>query len=97
MAQLIYSRRALEDLERLETFLEEASGERESAGIDDIMRALDVLPAHPLLGRRVSGRYRELVISRGVSGYVALYVFEPALGLVRVLRIRHQREAGYLD
>lgn len=39
---------------------------------------------------------RELVISYGASGYVALYRVDSP-GLVRILRIRHQREAGYRD
>ena len=96
MAQLIYSDRALEDLERLDSFLEEAP-HGEGASLDDILRALDILSKHPLVGRRVTANYRELVISRGSSGYLALYVFDAARDLVRILRIRHQREAGYLD
>jgi plasmid stabilization system protein ParE len=38
---------------------------------------------------------RELVISHGESGYVALYEHAPAEDLVRIVAIRHQREAGY--
>jgi plasmid stabilization system protein ParE len=38
---------------------------------------------------------RELVISRGRTGYVALYSFEEDQDAVLVLAIRHQREAGY--
>jgi hypothetical protein len=38
---------------------------------------------------------RELVISFGKSGYVALYRFIAHLGVVRVLAIRHQRELDY--
>ena len=96
MARLIYSDRALEDLERLAAFLEQVS-EDGGASLDDILRALDMVSAHPLVGRRVTATYRELVISRGSSGYLALYVFDAARGLVRVLRIRHQRESGYMD
>jgi len=33
--------------------------------------------------------------SSSATGHVALYRFEPERDLVRVLRIRHQREAGY--
>jgi hypothetical protein len=40
---------------------------------------------------------RELVISHGESGYIALYEHAPAEDLVRVVAIRHQREAGYRD
>jgi hypothetical protein len=38
---------------------------------------------------------RELVISYGKSGYVALYEYSAGEGLLRVAAIRHQREAGY--
>jgi hypothetical protein len=38
---------------------------------------------------------RELVISYGRTGYVALYDYSPARDRVRVLAIRHQRELDY--
>jgi hypothetical protein len=38
---------------------------------------------------------RELVISFGDSGYIALYRYEPATDTVYVLVFRHQKEAGY--
>jgi hypothetical protein len=38
---------------------------------------------------------RELVISYGASGYVALYQHSPLEGIVRIAAVRHQREAGY--
>jgi hypothetical protein len=37
------------------------------------------------------------VISWGATGYLALYTFDAGLGVVRILRIRHQREAGYQE
>jgi len=40
---------------------------------------------------------RELIISRGHSGYVALYSYEEEEDAVLILSVRHQREAGYLD
>jgi plasmid stabilization system protein ParE len=52
-------------------------------------------PSNSSLGRRVEREIRELVISFGKSGYVALYKFIPHLELVRVLAIRHQRELDY--
>jgi mRNA-degrading endonuclease RelE of RelBE toxin-antitoxin system len=38
---------------------------------------------------------RELPISYGDAGYVALYRFDPDTDAVYVLAFRHQREAGY--
>ena len=48
-----------------------------------------------MIGRKVDDRYRELVISHGRSGYLALYRYDPSEDLVLVLAIRHQREQGY--
>jgi hypothetical protein len=38
---------------------------------------------------------RELVISRGRSGYIALYGVEPIEDVILVLAIRHQRDVGF--
>jgi hypothetical protein len=45
----------------------------------------------------VEGGRNELPISRGKTGYVALYRYNELLDTVFVLAIRHQREAGYSD
>ena len=50
-----------------------------------------------MIGRRVEQGCRELVISRGESGYVALYSYESREDTVLILAIRHQRETGYFD
>ena len=61
-----------------------------------IQSAVDNLVAHPLVGRRIEGDLRELIISHGHSGYVALYRFVISRDEVRILAIRHQREVGFL-
>ena len=38
---------------------------------------------------------RELVISRGKTGYVALYRYLSGQDVILVLAVRHQRELGY--
>jgi plasmid stabilization system protein ParE len=58
------------------------------------MVAVEALQLHPLIGRSVESACRELVISRGKSGYVALYRYDEVRDAVLVLAIRHQREAG---
>ncbi len=65
---------------------------------ESIRGSLSMLAAHPELGRRLGGRstLRELVISFGKTGYLALYEFSAGEGLIRVVAIRHQREAGYV-
>jgi plasmid stabilization system protein ParE len=40
---------------------------------------------------------RELVISKGRTGYVALYRYLPEQDRVDILAIRHQRESGLVE
>lgn len=97
MAKLIYSGQALSDIERLTDFLaaNDPAAAAETVGL--IEEAVAVLRRHPLIGRPVEHELRELVISRGRTGYVALYSFEEKQEAVLIHAIRHQREAGYLD
>ena len=97
MAQIIYSDDAFADFERIVDFLLETSPEQAAEALHKIRSAIDILDAHPLMGRRVDAYIRELVISWGETGYLALYRFDAALEIVRILRIRHQREAGYTE
>lgn len=97
MAQIIYASRALDDLERLFRFIAEHDPEIAAESAAAISGAVDMLAAHPLAGRRVEGELRELVISYGKTGYVALYRFHAVADQVRVLSFRHQRELDYPD
>ncbi len=95
MAQLIYSLRALADLERLTDFLLEMEPAAALATTELIFEAVRLLENHPLIGRPAEYDMRELVISRGRTGYVALYSHVEEHDTVLVLAIRHQREVGY--
>jgi len=97
VAKVIYSGDALQDFERIVEFLIASSPDSAAAAVGRIRQAIEILSDHPVLGRRVDGLRRELVISRGASGYLALYRFDEGRDLVRILRSRHQREAGYRD
>jgi addiction module RelE/StbE family toxin len=97
MAQVIYSDEALADFEHIIEFLLETSSEMAMQTLVNIRSAVGILQAHPLIGRRVDGHIRELVISHGATGYLALYRFDTAFDVIRILRIRHQREAGYTN
>ena len=97
MAQVIYSAEALGDLERIIEFLLQTSPETAGAALEQIMSAVSILARHPQIGRRVDAERRELVIAYGATGYLALYRFDAGPDVVRILRIRHQREAGYRD
>ena len=95
MAQIVYSQNALANLARAFEFLLEHDQEAAIASAAAIREAVELLANHPMIGRRVAGELRELVISYGKTGYVALYRFIPARDLVRVLGVRHQRELDY--
>lgn len=95
MPTLLYVQDALTDLERLQDFITESDPLHAAGTMALIRDGLNVLRNHPLVGRIVHGPFRELVISRGKSGYVALYAYNEVADEVRVLAVRHQREAGY--
>ena len=95
MARLIYSARALDELERVTDFLVDTDPAAAAVTVDLIAEAVTILAHHPLIGRPAEHGLRELVISRGRTGYVALYSFETAQDCVLILAVRHQREAGY--
>ena len=97
MAKVIYSDEALVDLERIIEFLLESSPAAAAAALSQIRSAVTILEAHPRVGRRIDAHRRELVITYGAAGYLALYRHDVPLDVVRVLRVRHQREAGYRD
>ena len=88
---------AVEDLQRLFDFLTEqdlAAAERARAVIG---QAIEVLQIFPFSCRKASPEnpfLRELVISFGSGGYVALFEVEDA-ETVTVLAVRHQREDDY--
>ena len=95
MSTLLYSARAIDDMARLADFLAEDDPVEGLATGEIIAGGIKVLETHPLIGRSVEEGLRELVISRGRSGYLALYEYQPAMDRVVVVAIRHQREAGF--
>lgn len=95
MAVINYAPRASSDLQRLVDFLAESDPSAAAQTAELIVSAVEALQHHPLLGRPVESGFRELVISRGRSGYLALYRYDEVRDRVLVLTIRHQREAGY--
>jgi|SRR5213593_1921822 len=95
MTEIVYAPRALADIERLIDYLIEKEQTVAMATAEVIMDAITVLSEHPLIGRPVEEGLRDLVISRGRSGYLALYRFDLAKDRVLILSIRHQREGGY--
>ena len=96
MAQVVYATRAIENLERASEVLLAEDRSVALAAAEAVESAVNTLAAHPLVGRRVEEELRELIISFGATGYVALYRFVVQHDQVRVLALRPQREIGYL-
>lgn len=86
---------AAEDLERLADFLGGSAPDLVADTMDLIIDALDALSRHPNIGRPMPHGLRELVMSRGRTGYLALYSYDEHHDAVVVLAIRHQREDDY--
>jgi len=95
MPRLEYSPQAVEHADRLVGFLRESDPTVAEQTFGLIEAAVNTLRDHPLIGRPAENGLRELVISRGKSGYLALYLFDEHDDRVIILALRHQREADY--
>jgi addiction module RelE/StbE family toxin len=95
MTRWLISTDAANDLEQLVDFSHAQLSPYAETTIDLILNGLSLLAQHPEIGRKVEHHFRELIISRGKTGYIALYKYDEESDVVLVLAIRHQREAGY--
>jgi plasmid stabilization system protein ParE len=96
VATIVHSARSLTHLERAFELLRKENPEAAVSAAQAIRSAIDTLGTHPLLGRRIDGDIRELAISYGATGYIALYRFLVPQDEIRILAIRHQREIGFV-
>ncbi len=92
-----YTQAARDDLLRLYAFLLEIDHEAARNALAAIGKSVDMLKAFPFTCRKADPEnpfLRELLVSFGSSGYVALYEIEND-ATVTILAIRHQRETDY--
>jgi Plasmid stabilization system protein len=92
-----YTRAARDDLLRLYGFLLEQDMEAAKRAINVIDQSLELLRSFPFTCRKADPDnpfLRELLVSFGTSGYVALYEIEENR-TVTILAVRHQREDDY--
>jgi plasmid stabilization system protein ParE len=94
VAVLTYGDGAFEDLDRIADFFAEDSALAEST-VALIWAGIQMLADHPLIGRVVEYDFRELILSKGRTGYLVLYDYDEKDDSVVVCAIRHQRETGY--
>lgn len=92
-----YTLAAKEDLKRLFTFLAEQDLQAAKRARKTIAVSIQLLEQIPFTCRKVAPEnafLRELVISFGGAGYVALFEIENDT-TVTILAVRHQREEDY--
>jgi toxin ParE1/3/4 len=95
VSRIVLAPQVREDFDRIFDFLFEHAPEYASVRIQAIISAIDVLQTSPQIGRPAAFGQRELIISTGASGYLALYRYDPPTDTVRVLAVRSQRERDY--
>jgi plasmid stabilization system protein ParE len=96
MPRLIWSPRALYDVERVYHFLAEKNLDAAKRAAKAIRERVRVLARQPEIGRPVDEmepEYREWLIPFGESGYAVLYHYDGQTAVI--VAVRHQKEAGY--
>ena len=92
-----YTLEAKEDLKRLFTFLVEQDPQAAKHARKTIAASVQLLQQFPFTCRKAvpeNALLRELVISFGSAGYVALFEIEDK-ETVTIVAVRHQREDDY--
>ena len=88
---------AAKDLQRLFDFLAERDAKAAKHARTALAKGIEFLRAFPFSCRKASPEHpllRELIISFGANGYVALFEIEDSQ-TVTVLAVRHQREEDF--
>jgi plasmid stabilization system protein ParE len=92
-----YTRAARDNLLRLYGLLLEQDMDAAQRAMDVIDKSLELLQSFPFTCRKADPDnpfLRELLVSYGASGYVALYEIEDDR-VVTILAVRHQREDDF--
>lgn len=98
MPHLIFTPTSLDDLDRVDRFLESKNPAAASKARQLIFDRLSSLPTMPMAHRPVPRRLnqRDLIIPFGASGYIVRFGYEPG-GDITILRMWHQKESGFED
>jgi plasmid stabilization system protein ParE len=95
--QIRFTRNSKDDLKRLYLFLYKQDKNSAKHARDNVYKAIDMLKNFPFTCRKAQANspfMRELVISFGANGYVALFEIEED-NTVTILAVRHQREDDF--
>ena len=92
MPRLIWSPKALLDVQRLYRFLAPKNLDAAKRAVKAFRQGMAVLAHPPQIGRPVE-EFREWIIDFGDSGYVARFRIDP--NVVVILAEPHQKEVSY--
>ena len=91
---ILLSPDAVEDIERLRSFLDQNNPDAARRALALIWTALDRLQEYPDLGMPTGDAdIRQIVVRFSASGYIVRYVSLPEDGNILITRIWHGREA----
>ena len=94
MPQIIYTDEFINDFERLYTFLAEKNLLAAQKLAELLEEKLDLLPGIPKAFAFL-GEFRLYLLQFGSSGNAILYDYNEELDTITILRIKHQKEAGF--
>ena len=94
MPQIIYTDEFINDFERLHTFLAEKNPIAAQNLAILLEEKLDLLLTIPK-AFAFFGEFQLYLLQFGSSGYAILYDYNEELGTITILRIKHQKEAGF--
>jgi plasmid stabilization system protein ParE len=97
MAQIIYTRRARQNILAFHDFYANHDPELADRAVMAILSSIEKLALRPQVGRPAYGslRLRERVIPFGAQGFVALYEIDSQNDNIRIAAIRHQKQSSY--
>ena len=94
MPQIIYTDEFINDFERLYIFIEEKNPPAAQKLAALLEEKLDLLSSIPKAFAFL-GEFRLYLLQFGSSGYAILYDYNEELDTITILRIKHQKEAGF--
>ncbi|MDE5458447.1 type II toxin-antitoxin system RelE/ParE family toxin [Bradyrhizobium sp. CSA112] len=91
---ILLSLDAVEDVERLRTFLNDVNPAAARRALELISAAIERLQDFPTLGMSTEDpEIRQIIVRFGASGYIIRYVILAEAGDILITRIWHGREA----
>ncbi len=95
--QIRFTKAARDDIKRLYAFLLVQDIQAAKRALEAINKAMELLKTFPFTCRKAKADnpfLRELIISFGANGYVAMFEIEED-NFITILAVRHQREDDY--